>query len=1027
MKKKIRLLGFVFWTTCLLLAGCQTGNQGGETNLPATLTPVLTNTPVPTSVQETTKVPESTLIPTNTTTPSPKPTATSMPTPSPTSAPMSCRVDGETLVFSGNGVLTYDVVEVLFQEYEGIQEKSFRRLVIEEGITEIGAEAFDGGFSFESIEFPCSLKRIGAAAFSEDESLKKISFKEGTVQIGVEAFCYCESLIDVDLPTSLEVIGAYAFEGTAWLIEKQRENSTVKVNNVLLVTRDLSNDSILEEIEYTTKFSLQEEWLNKYENEQGLVVINDILISGEKAEGEVVIPDGVRYIADGAFMRGEKITKVILPDSVVYIGDYAFSNCINLETVELSEMISYIGASAFQYCSTLKKVEIPERVKTIAYGAFEGCIEMESVKLPAQIDSMGEGAFYGCAKLKEITFPEGMSYIPSSCFEGCISLSQIVLPETVNWIGSSAFSRCAALEKVTLPKNLRSIDGYAFYRTGLKEILMPEGVEKIGNSVFRSCEVLVKVEIPVSLEEIGDLAFCGTKWYEDLKRSNEMILVNNILLIGNSFQEEVVVPEGVTIISGEAFKDGVVKKVTMPDSVMSIGEAAFEGCTELAEITFSKNLQYIGKDAFLGCTSLETVILPEKVKELEVAAFEACINLKSIDLPDELERIGSDAFRDCTSLQQIELPEKITMIEYGVFYGCSSLKSVKVPQGVTYIGPDAFKGCEELVSVAIPISVNEIWDDDVFKNCPLVALYCVSGSYAAQYARENDMWCVPVSEGFWTNGEELPKTPLSLREKIEISGGVVNVGGEECNVVWGKSGALAWKYVEATFDQRAYYATAFAMDISESSLAYTTTWDAMRVFNWYKWYGWDEFNIEHIGDDMFLFTGTAYGVKTYYYINGSDGLVFEEDSWLTNKADRFSRCTEYNDGYAIGIYYDRYSGSFGYVYSNDYLAKLDAKGNLTVSDESAYISENSNIGKYSEGVFYYNHRFYDIDFNVVIDLHDKDWGGIYSKRGVYTPCFIDGVCTLITSKNGKYWIFDINKQGEMITEAKEFDLALLNY
>jgi len=367
-------------------------------------------------------------------------------------------------------------------------------------------------------------------------------------------------------------------------------------------------------------------------------------------------------------------------------------------------------------------------------------------------------------------------------------------------------------------------------------------------------------------------------------------------------------------------------------------------------------------------------------------------------------------------------------IGFYAFERCNNLKSIVIPEGVTWIGPETFSDCSSLASVAIPESVEDIYDSAVFKNCPKVTLYCVPGSYATQYAQENDLDYFEIEKTFWSGNRVLPEEKLTLQQKIELSGGIINVGGEECNAVWGETGALAWKYVEATFDERAYYATAFAIDASD--MPGHGAWDAMRIFNWYKWYGWDEFHVEHIGDDMFWFIGQAYGQYTYYYINGGDGISFEDRSWLSDAEDSFYRSTDFNDGYAMGVYRNKYQTYwYGYLKNNtEYkIAVLDDYGNMKESDividETTYILDDLRPGLYSDGVFYFNNAFYDIEFNEVLNLRNKDWGRIYEEEYGYRPYFQDGVCTLITLKNGKYWKFDIDKEGEMISEAEEVDLS----
>lgn len=540
---------------------------------------------------------------------------------------------------------------------------------------------------------------------------------------------------------------------------------------------------------------------------------------------------------------------------------------------------------------------------------------------------------------------------------------------------------------------------------GIRRMVIEEGINGIGATAFSGMP-MDEVELPNSLKEIGYGAFMGC---ENLK--------------------QIKLPDGVIILEASAFKNCTnLVEVVVSKAPDSIGGDVFRGCTALQSVQLPEGMLTIESGMFNNCNSLEHIVIPEGVTRIGEAAFAGCNSLVTVTIPDSVTVIEKNAFRECIGLQGIELPQKMTEIGFYAFKGCSNLKSIVIPEGVPCIGPETFSGCSSMAGIAIPESVEDIFDSAVYKNCPKVTLYCVSGTYAAQYAQENNLDYFEIEKTFWSGNRVLPEEKLTLQQKIELSGGIINVGGEECNAVWGETGALAWKYVEATFDERAYYATSFAIDASD--MPGHGAWDAMRVFNWHKWYGWDEFNIEHIGDDMFLFTGKAYDQYTYYYINGSGGITFEERSWLSDADDSFYRSTDFNDGYAMGVYRNKYQTYwYGYLKNNtEYkIAALDEYGNMKESDividETTYILEDLRPGLYSDGVFYFNNAFYDIEFNEVLNLRNKDWGRIYEEEYGYRPYFQDGVCTLITLKNGKYWKFDINKEGEMISEAEEFDLS----
>ncbi len=124
------------------------------------------------------------------------------------------------------------------------------------------------------------------------------------------------------------------------------------------------------------------------------------------------------------------------------------------------------------------------------------------------------------------------------------------------------------------------------------------------------------------------------------------------------------VPEGVTCV--ESFNISTLQAVTLPDSLVEIGERAFYG------------------------TLLENVDLPDKLEKIKKSAFSSCYKLTSITIPSGVTEIDSYAFLDCESLEFVALPDNLTTIGHQAFYGCSSLTEIKLPKSITNIESSAF-------------------------------------------------------------------------------------------------------------------------------------------------------------------------------------------------------------------------------------------------------------------------------------------------------------------------------------------------
>ena len=256
-----------------------------------------------------------------------------------------------------------------------------------------------------------------------------------------------------------------------------------------------------------------------------------------------------------------------------------------------------------------------------------------------------------------------------------------------------------------------------------------KSVTSIGYWAFRDCTGLTSITIPNSVTSVyGAFGGCTGLTSINVASDNNCYSSNNGVLFnkkkteligypGGKSQTSYTIPNSVTSIGDGAFEDCTgLTSITIPDSVTSIGDSTFEDCTGLTSITIPNSVTSIGCWAFWGCTGLTSITIPNSVTSIGSWTFKDCRSLTSITIPNSVTSIGCEAFYHCTGLTSITIGNGVTSIEGWAFDGCTGLTSITIPNSVTSIGSYAFSGCTGLTSITIPNSVTSI-GDGAFEYC----------------------------------------------------------------------------------------------------------------------------------------------------------------------------------------------------------------------------------------------------------------------------------------------------------------------
>lgn len=382
--------------------------------------------------------------------------------------------------------------------------------------------------------------------------------------------------------------------------------------------------------------------------------VAELPASPRKSDGTVY-----KLVALGDFsFPWSSIKEVIIPEGVKTIGQGAFYSCSNLETVTLPSTVTSIGWDSWEGNGN----SVPN-----AYGAFEGCKKLSTINTPTSLKHIGYRAFVDCSALTGFDFTN-ITNLGESSFQRS-GLTSVTLENTSS-VGGFSFAQCPNLANVDINCRLTTVGDAIFYECkALRTASMVKSNTTISDYMFRDCSALTSIPVPGNVSYIGKQAFAGCRSLKDLT----MVQYHYIRVI----------KEG-------AFRDCTgVKYISLPDNLETIEEYAFYNCASLPNIKLSNKIRTIGDYSFAKCSSLTSLDLPGTLSSLGIGVFSECSNLSQVNLQNGLTEIPENTFLGDTKLKSIELPSTLTVIGPSAFR-CSGLTNITIPPSVTTIGTRAF-------------------------------------------------------------------------------------------------------------------------------------------------------------------------------------------------------------------------------------------------------------------------------------------------------------------------------------------------
>lgn len=411
-----------------------------------------------------------------------------------------------------------------------------------------------------------------------------------------------------------------------------------------------------------------------------------VLASSDREDEKITIPSqfagkpvlcigefGTRSSDDGfvsrrsGFMGNSTTKELIVPEGVIVTGDMCFGEMGVLEKLTLPASLKYYVGSALgtpwfealsdEFCMVGDGI-------LIKYNGEGGDVRIPSGTRVISSRAMSESVYTQCPDITTLTLPSTLEYICDDAIKVAYGLKELAVPESVVYIGArgiNASSAVADIEKIVIGSSLKyaSCDSFGF--SGMLPSQWNEDFTIVGDGVLiayngRGSVVLVPDGVKV--------VACP------LTGAQKVILPNSVVYVGDGAFEsvsEVALPDGLKIVGKEAFRDSAVGQILLPDSVRYIGFNAFKNSAGLSEVA-ANGVQNIGANAFSGCTVLSKMECGSTLSYIGQRAFNASGMVK-FNVPERVKYVDKEAFMDCSSLNVLNIYGMETQLGEDVIMG----------------------------------------------------------------------------------------------------------------------------------------------------------------------------------------------------------------------------------------------------------------------------------------------------------------------------------------------------------------------
>ncbi len=561
--------------------------------------------------------------------------------------------------------------------------RSFVKLTVGESvdIKELfGKESYLGSFKMGEYYLPTTWNNLSitldneqqtvikADIFTDYSNLKEITVGEGFVAVEDGAFSNNLNLVKVNFPSTVMEIGAVRYSEE----EIEIANEGVFYNSPLLQTLTFPQNS---QLKYIREKAFIDTALNTFTVAGSVLLIEEYAFSNTKLEslyfnssatGELVVenyafseittfptsfviymPVQLVSLGEGAFKNNTSLRNVVLNNGLTSIGKDCFYNC-NLQTFELV-------ATVLLYEDEELYLEEECLVNNILYGnnnivslklykgiplrlLFGDVIPNSLEKIEINGGQIIESQFRDCINIQEVII-RNVTEIKEYAFYGCNNayFRSIMIPSTVLSIGDYAFAFCTALKSFDFSGDptISSIGKYVFSDdVALLEVIIPGSVQNTTiEGLFKNCSMLGSTNIPNSVTTIGDYTYFGANKLESIDIPESVVEIGAFAFKNcYSMEMENINFSLLAIIGERAFENCYLLRGIKAEAIESIGNNAFNGCSDIAEITIiDEAVSYYLTDM----ESVVTINVSSYAATVAEGSFDNCINLRIIIVHSE--------------------------------------------------------------------------------------------------------------------------------------------------------------------------------------------------------------------------------------------------------------------------------------------------------------------------------------------------------------------------------------------------------